>query len=419
MTTDEKLRPTFENLECLYRDGRHADCRLMLAQIIQDNPNFMRILLAINSFSENYDDARRSAELALLLDPNNEKAQKAINGLSTRFPDEAGKIPFEVMHLTGMTVEQARLVNWPFRGLHRPAGVLLDEKEITPKDLMYGAESAYNSQVKQAAYTLLLDYLLEGRTAKPISPVRVIQGPNYATQQARAKSIYFGTIAGAWLAVLVASVALILLKWGPPGIVAFIWLVLILVSPFILRYIARMGDRIFEIERGREAEVKVVDVLRTSLQSPWIIVRNLSWPKRKTGDIDIVLAGPGGVWAIEVKAYSSTDYQNTGDEWRYKSKFGWRRSSKNPGQQARRNAKTLQEYLRSNNIAINWVQPVVVWAESEKSLEVSDPAVPVWRLEEIENHLEEIWRHGKLNQSELSKIESVLETLIAKINAEK
>jgi hypothetical protein len=56
-------------------------------------------------------------------------------------------------------------------------------------------------------------------------------------------------------------------------------------------------------EQGREGEERVVNSLANSLGAGWYIFRNFVLPADNE-DIDVVLVGPGGVYAIEVENYS-------------------------------------------------------------------------------------------------------------------
>lgn len=56
--------------------------------------------------------------------------------------------------------------------------------------------------------------------------------------------------------------------------------------------------------QGREGEERVVNSLVNSLGAGWYIFRNFVLPTENE-DIDVVLVGPGGIYAIEVDNYSS------------------------------------------------------------------------------------------------------------------
>jgi hypothetical protein len=56
-------------------------------------------------------------------------------------------------------------------------------------------------------------------------------------------------------------------------------------------------------EQGREGEERVVNSLTNSLGPGWYIFRNFVLPAENE-DIDVVLVGPGGIYAIEVDNYS-------------------------------------------------------------------------------------------------------------------
>lgn len=165
--------------------------------------------------------------------------------------------------------------------------------------------------------------------------------------------------------------------------------------------------------KGREAEQKVLDILRVSLQAPWIIFHNLAWPHRKMGDLDLVLLGPGGGWVLEVKGYTRPT-RVRGDQWQYKSRWGWRTMRKHPGQQARRNAVALKDYLEQKGFHPGWVQAVVVWAGDEDLLEVHDPQTPVWKLSEISERLLELWVKDKWPEVQITRATEALETMLSR-----
>ena len=134
--------------------------------------------------------------------------------------------------------------------------------------------------------------------------------------------------------------------------------------------------------------------------------------------MDILLAGPGGIWCLEVKAYTSR-IRNVGDQWQYRSRLFWQNLGKHPGKQARRMASQVKEYLENNHLPVRWVQPIIVWAGDESKLTVEDPAVPVWTISNLESHLEDLWRQTRLAEENIQPIVTFLETAIEKVKSKK
>lgn len=124
--------------------------------------------------------------------------------------------------------------------------------------------------------------------------------------------------------------------------------------------------------------------------------------------MDLILVGPRGVWAFEVKAYRG-EIRNRGDHWERKGRWRWHTLSKQPGRQAKRNAASLNEYLGQQGIKCGWVQPIILWASEGGSLTLQDPAVPVWRVHEIQEHIEELWQGRPLSDNAAQEIVRVLE----------
>lgn len=129
---------------------------------------------------------------------------------------------------------------------------------------------------------------------------------------------------------------------------------------------------------GQKGEEELIRLLQRNLDESWVIFRNIDLPDRQ-GDIDLVLVGPGGMYALEVKVYSGNN-RNFGERWQRKYLGRWVALEKNPSEQAKRNAVRLSNFLREAGLNV-WVEPRVVWA-GEGKLWLKKPAVPVWKLAE-------------------------------------
>jgi hypothetical protein len=151
------------------------------------------------------------------------------------------------------------------------------------------------------------------------------------------------------------------------------------------------------------------------LDGRWTLIRNFIAPGHKGGDIDLILIGPPGVWACEVKTYAGL-VRNRGDDWERKTKQGWARLDVHPGKQARANAVGLKTLLDSQGAQLGWVQPVVLWASSEApgaeqrgTVVVEYPQTPVWPTDRLVLQLEELARlPAKLTEAQVAQVVEVV-----------
>jgi hypothetical protein len=111
---------------------------------------------------------------------------------------------------------------------------------------------------------------------------------------------------------------------------------------------------------GMTGEQMVANELGGVLGDDWVLMRGY---RNRHGEIDHLLLGPGGVFAIEVKHRNATVYIN-GDEWRF-DKYdrygnlvdqGWitDRRGRSPSMQVNESADELEKFLHSRH------QPVAI-----------------------------------------------------------
>ncbi len=325
-----------------------------------------------------------------------------------------------------MTLTQAKATIWPFKGMNRPIGILLGENQIALRDLAWATENAYDDHIKQAARTILLSQLLGPRLKEPPRPLKVISiGRSYSERQVNLRIALSSLVAGVlgllWLELLSLSLLGVIsqITHSPkPPLMGAIECVLLIVlfGPGYLAYwqIKRMIEEAEQFQQGTAGEKRVVDLLRVSLPAPWTLIQSMEFVERRWGDIDLVLIGPGGIWAIEVKAYTGPT-RNVGDRWQYKGRWGWRNRSKHPGRQARRNAVNLKGYLETKGVDVRWVNALVIWAGEEEVLTLQDPEVPVWKLSEISDCLEEFWRRQPLSEAQIQQCVAVLNEALEQV----
>ena len=328
----------------------------------------------------------------------------------------------DVSQFTAMSIAEARSTIWPFKGIRKPMGILLESGEITIRDIAWASENAFDLHVKQAAKTILISRLFPEKIIEPLKPAKAITGRGYtAFQRRRALSIAsmaFGAAFGIFLIFLSIWI------WGKSQAIlaeyfnqyktlidVIFFITVFAVIPFLLLWISdSYTSQSEQYAIGEEAETQAVDSFRSLLHEPWTVVHNFEFPYRKWGDIDLVLIGIGGVWVVEVKGYTN-QIRIIGDNWQYRNKFGWWKLSKHPSKQARRNAVRLKNYLDAEGFNVGWIEAIVLWAGDENKLIVEKPETPVWKISELPT-MQEFWQKQKLNLEQVNQIVKILQNTI-------
>jgi hypothetical protein len=365
---------------------------------------------------------------AVLLDWLRE--QKALDGAPGAKPLPA-EVPASLEF--GITVEQARATIWPYRELKgQTMGALVDARQLTLKDLAFAVEKAREDHLKRAAALLLALRLgqVVSEPPPPAGPLRVLcAGRSYAQRREQILLLFEGMFFGAMLCLamtaLIRSVRDVLSSrpstslseaaTSPAGIIALMLVLVVLVAVpalavYLTNLVTKRFDRAIEnYRKGQEGEEKVVEAMRGTLDGTWALFRNVVLPGRNRADIDGVLVGPSGVWALEVKTLSG-EYRNTGDQWEYRAGNRWSRMRSSPSQQARKNAARLGSFLRADGIK-QWIEPAVIWASPESPLAVVNPTVRVWRLDRLAEQLGNVWQWQELPQSTRTRVVQTLKAL--------
>jgi hypothetical protein len=359
------------------------------------------------------------------------REQKALDGAPAAKPLPA-EVPASLDF--GITVEQARGTIWPYRELRgQTVGTLVDARQLTLKDLAYAVENAFDDHLKRAAALLLglrLGQAVE-EPPPPAGPLQVVSaGRSHAERRERQLLFLEGTFLGAGfclsLVLLVQSLRKVLaspprmppaeMLASPVGVVALVVVILLMLgltalAIYLISLIPkRFEKRIENYRKGQEGEEQVVEAMRQALDGTWVLFRNVVLPGRNKADIDGVLVGPSGVWALEVKTLSG-EYRNTGDQWEYRAGNHWSRMRSSPSQQAQKNAARLGSFLRADGIK-QWIEPAVIWANPESPLTVVNQTVAVWRLDRLAEELGNVWQWQELPESTRTRVVEKLTTLV-------
>lgn len=331
-----------------------------------------------------------------------------------------------------LTLQQARATLWPFRPLKgQPMGALFDARQLSVKDLAHAIENAWDERVRQAAVVLMavrLNQVVEEPTP-PAGPLKVVSGGRSHSEARQfawtsVQGMLIGAVGVLWLLLVVVAVRSLAsasdpqaIKGvaSPAGIVALLILLALTaglgwsINRLLGLAFKKLDSQIKSYRTGQEGEDAVVEAMRQSLDGNWTLFRNVVLPGRNRGDIDAVLVGPPGVWALEVKAFNG-EYRNVGEQWEYRAGNRWQLVKPSPSRQVQDNAARLSAFLRADGIK-QWISPVVVWAKPDSPLLVENPTAAVWRLDRLPEELGNIWVEQAIQEPILARIVEKLTAL--------
>ncbi len=331
-----------------------------------------------------------------------------------------------VVELT-MPLEEARQVIWQGRGVHDPMGQLIDAKQIDKGDLAWAVDCGFEPKFREAARTLLAYWLGQPATLEKTLQYgpQVIEGSHDLEDIERKNliqaSAFFGLtfgFIGIYLTMFVTNWIFDLFKhWGQGEYLGVVLALLFDVGCFagavwlLLRYIKQKYDTSKSFRTGREGEEKVVERLRSALDNRWTIFRNLHLPGHND-DIDVVLVGPAGVWAMEVKSSRST-VKIEGKKWELKVKGRWVSAQNNPSDQITVNAKLLNDFLKRQGIT-RWIECAIVLASSQPISNFDLSEIPVWLLPTIEEKVTNLSTRVPPTEKDIEQIVAIFKDLATK-----
>lgn len=187
------------------------------------------------------------------------------------------------------------------------------------------------------------------------------------------------------------------------SIIGFIWLIKgfilavfsVLAGIIILRHGIRRG---YGWKKGLEGE-RIVNSQLERLPEDYFIFYDVKLP-RNTGNIDHVVIGPNGIFAIETKNYKG-EYIIKGDDWYLKEdsilRPKMKKIKRRPGKQAKANAIALRNFLMENIGRGNpWVHAIVTLV-GKKPLKKVTKYYTILQPQEVPEFI--IKKKGRLTQS--------------------
>ncbi len=229
------------------------------------------------------------------------------------------------------------------------------------------------------------------------------------------------------LATILVAIALLVLSgptW-PIWILATLALVALVGTAYSQGRYESLGIRRAQLQaglRGQAALVKTLGVLDDS----YYLVNNLKLPGR-ADDIDHLLIGPNGVFALETKNHRGRIYARDGQWYQVKTSHGGRlqpeKPMRDPARQLKRNVDYLRSCLNRTNPALCkstrlWIEGVVVFTHPKVDLDLPDAYLkglpfPVLRGRELPRHIRLHVPRRTLSRAEVSRLVSMFAHLHA------
>lgn len=145
----------------------------------------------------------------------------------------------------------------------------------------------------------------------------------------------------------------------------------------------KVAGKLIKYRKGLKGEIRVEEVLK-GLNDGYVIFNNVKLPNGN-GNIDHVVIGPTGVFAIETKNIRG-NFVCEGDEW-FKVKNGKVRKIRSISRQAKRNALALRKFLRKHGCD-QFVYSLVVLTNENCRVDLINPSVPVIEVSRLKEFIE-------------------------------
>ncbi len=151
---------------------------------------------------------------------------------------------------------------------------------------------------------------------------------------------------------------------------------------------------------GLIGEKQVTKLLDKTLSNDYYLLSDL-YLRDGGGDIDQVVLGPNGIFVLETKNWRGSISCN-GDIWQ---RAGKRNFSASPSRQVKRNAATIKQIIENSGVLVFgvWVEGLVVFTNNHATLHLSNPTVPIVKLQQLPNYIT-THRNANLSRQQLETI---------------
>jgi hypothetical protein len=123
-------------------------------------------------------------------------------------------------------------------------------------------------------------------------------------------------------------------------------------------------------------------------------------------DLDLVLVGPGGVWAVQVKATRAPLRVHAG-RWQVRRGGRWVAAKPDPGAQVTRQANALNHFFKCNGL-MRFVERAVALSEPQPFDRFTASEIPVWLPFDIERRAQALAARHPPVEDELRAINMLL-----------
>ncbi len=147
--------------------------------------------------------------------------------------------------------------------------------------------------------------------------------------------------------------------------------------------LVKLYGKFIKYRKGIRGEIEVEKALK-ALNDSYVLINDVRIPNAN-GNIDHVVVGPTGVFAIETKNIRG-NFVCEGDEW-FKVKNGKVRKIRSISRQAKKNALALRKFLRKHGCD-QFVHSIVVLTNRNCRVDLINPSVPVVEVKNLAKFIE-------------------------------
>jgi nuclease-like protein len=286
-----------------------------------------------------------------------------------------------------MPLVEARATRWQVAP-YALMGQLLDQGKLTRKNLEWAINKAYRLDVRRAAQRLLQELDQPPAPVASLAPpppavgqprhgARVVIAGEYLEEQETLHGWLLAYYIGLGVGGVFVTIAT-LLQWLRSQNV---WITALAIAAtigawaWLIVLIRQQIRRVRAFRAGRKGEDQVVEQLRQALDHRWTIYRNLQLPNRKD-DLDLVLVGPGGVWAVQVKA-TGAPLRVHGGRWEVRRGRRWVAAQPDPARQVTGQATALNDFFKHQGLN-RFVDRAIALAEPQPFDQFTASEIPVW-----------------------------------------
>jgi hypothetical protein len=149
---------------------------------------------------------------------------------------------------------------------------------------------------------------------------------------------------------------------------------------------------------GWEGEKRVAKLLNATLSDDYYLMNGLHF--QGEGDIDHIILGPNGIFVVETKNWSGI-IACSGDEWQRQNN---RPISGSPSIQVKKNASKVKRVIEASFHFSTWIEPLLVFSNSNADLRIRNPTVPVLKLHQLPGYIASYKTSNRLSHEELEQI---------------